>query len=318
MGGDGGGVTARAIGGTQGGPLVGPRGGTGIRAPGLPPLPDAASRQAICSLMRRVAGVEIEGDRGAFLRARLASRLGALDLLDFTAYAALLSRDRAEQAFCVEALTTNTTSFFREKAQFDWLRDEGIPTLVEAGAGRRAPLTVWSAACSTGQEGYSALMTVDHTLRVRRAEDLPFTLVGTDISTEVLDHACRGIYSASDVAGVEDAMARRYLMRARTGDGRARIVPELRARSRWQPINLIEAAPSSHAGVENSVFSGVDIAFLRNVLIYFSPETRSRVIAAVVSRLRPSGYLLVGHAEAGAVRHPSLISVRPSIFIKVD
>ncbi|MEM9781127.1 MAG: protein-glutamate O-methyltransferase CheR [Pseudomonadota bacterium] len=259
-------------------------------------------------MIRRRAGIELDENCGAFLRARLGARLTGLNEADFTAYVARLGRDPGEQRWCVEALTTHTTSFFRERSQFDWLNDKGVPALLEQRASNREPLTLWSAACSTGQEGYTALMTVVDALRRQGRDSVATRLVGTDISRRVLSEAQRGIYQGAEASSVPEDLAERYLMRSRSGDGRVRIVPELRKRAAWTIGNLAEddKLPSIAA----------DIVFVRNVLIYFSAETRARVLANVIKRLRPNGYLLVGHAEAGGARHPDLIMLCPSIFMK--
>ena len=118
--------------------------------------------------LKRVAGIRVDPKNQQFLTFRLDRRLQALDLDSYEDYLDLLEGPQgdAETARLVEMLVTNTTSFFREPAHFDWLERTGLPALCEAGAGRLYPLTVWSAACSTGPELWSAGMVVDQASRL--------------------------------------------------------------------------------------------------------------------------------------------------------
>jgi chemotaxis protein methyltransferase CheR len=261
----------------------------------------------LAAIARREAGLALDGGKTDFLRSRRAPRLAASGATDYRAYRALLDRDPAERTRFVEALTTHTTSFFREAEQYAWLEAEGLPALLARGAGLGRDLVFWSAACSTGQEGWSALMVAER-MRVERRVPLRARLIGTDIARPVLAHAARAVYSAEEVEGIPRALRPHVLLSARNGDGRCRIVPHLRAAATWQQANLTE--PRDLDGLE------ADVIFLRNVLIYFDAPTRARVVEALVRRLRPGGFLLTGHTEAGAARVPGLATMRPSIHRK--
>jgi chemotaxis protein methyltransferase CheR len=204
-------------------------------------------------------------------------------------------------------MTIHTTGFFRETAHFDWLSREGVAHLAGTGAGRERPLVVWSAACSTGQEAYSCAMTLASV--AGPAGPLSYRLIGTDLSRRVLARATLGIYSREEIGDIPEAMRRRFLLRGRRGEAdRFRIVPELRARTEWRYCNLAAAGPGMPRGV--------DLVFLRNVLIYFDPPTRARVVAAAIDCLRPGGVILSGHSEP--LRDPAgrLRALAPSIYLK--
>jgi chemotaxis protein methyltransferase CheR len=256
-------------------------------------------------LARTLTGIALDPGRVEFLCGRLGRRLTATGAADYGVYRRLLHADPAERVAFAEALTTHTTAFFREAAQYDWLRDKGFASVVDPSRAR--PVTIWSAACSTGQEGYSALMAA------MQAQDggmhgIDARLIGTDLSSKVLRVAAQAIYPLDDVGAIPDALRPRVLLSSRNGDGRHRIVPELRRRTTWRRANLASGAGLD--GIE------ADVAFLRNVLIYFDDDVRRRVLDQVVRRIRPGGILLVGHTEAAHARRPDLEIVRPSILRK--
>lgn len=286
-------------------------------APGKEPdMPPTATPPALrpneirqlAALARSVTGITLNETRTDFISGRLARRLAARGIADYAAYCRLLSTDADERAAFGEALTTHTTSFFRERAQYDWLLAEGFAELHEGGRMKGRDLVIWSAACSTGQEGYSALMAA----LVARDRDLPTLspgLIGTDISRPVLRRAAQAVYSRDETDGIPPELRPRFLLSSRKTDGVYRIVPDLRERSSWRRANL----PTGR-GLDGIA---ADIVFLRNVLIYFDAEIRGRVIEAVYRRLRIGGFLITGHTEASHARRDGLQVVRPSIYRKV-
>lgn len=258
-------------------------------------------------LARELVGITLTDRKTEFLMARLGRRLAATGQPDYAAYRRLVRGNPAEQTAFAEALTTHTTSFFRECAQYDWLRETGFSELHAREPGR--DLVIWSAASSTGQEGYSALM-VAQQARDAGLWDLRVRLIGSDISRPVVRLAAHAIYSTDQIAGIPDDLRRRFLLSSRNGDGRHRIVPDLRQRASWRTGNL-----ATGAGLDGIA---ADIVFLRNVLIYFDEEVRSRVLENVFRRLRPGGYLLTGHTEAAHAKRDGLRTLRPSILQKVQ
>lgn len=278
----------------------------------LPALPRRISDSEIAALAKiahREAGIVISAQKTEFMMARLNRRLSELGIQNFGLYFELLeSHEGAEERRrFVEALTTHTTSFFREGAQYDWLLQTGLPELIAQGAGRDRDLVIWSAACSTGPELYSAMMTATMAgeaspggIRVRG--------LGTDISRPVLVQAARAIYPVEEIAGIPPALRPKFLLSSKNGGGEVRIVPEMRRRTEWKLNNL------SQRGGQPDVMA--DVAFLRNVLIYFDQGTRTIVLGNVLDRLRPGGFLLTGHSETSEARLSGLTVIRPSIYRK--
>ena len=264
--------------------------------------------EGLIILARSLVGITLTDRKAEFLAARLGRRLAANGLSDYAAYRRQLQNDPAERVAFTEALTTHTTSFFREKAQYDWLLAEGLPALSAGGALRKRDLVIWSAACSTGQEGYTALV-VGMQARDRGLWDVNPRLIGTDVSRPVLLQAAQAVYSRRDIEGIPETLRQRFLLSSRKDPDRLRIVPELRALATWRQANL-----ATGEGLDGIA---ADVVFLRNVLIYFDEEIRTRVIDNVFRRLRPGGYLLTGHTEASHARREGLEIVRPSIYRKV-
>lgn len=281
------------------------------------PVPEMSPKaaQAIVALLQSRAGITIPADRTDLLRNRLIRRLRALRLDDFDSYLRLLEGPsaEAEAPLLVEALTTHTTSFFREGRQYQWLGATGLPELAAKGVGVERDLILWSAACSTGAEIWSAAMMIEEYGR-RSFRPLSYRGTGTDISRAILAKAEAAVYTEAEIDGVPQELRRTYLMKSRPGregsDGRPvyRIVPEMRARVAFLQANLValDTAPRIFA----------DVAFLRNVLIYFDRETQGRIVRGVVSRLRPGGFLFTGHAEALPELPDGLVTVASSIYRK--
>jgi len=263
----------------------------------------------ISKIAYRDGGLSIAPEKVDFLTARLTRRLAQLGLPDFGAYAALLCSPQGgtEIPTLIEALTTHTTSFFRENLQFEWLRDTGLPELILRGSGQQRELVFWSAACSTGQELYSALMTIA-ALREADETGLRYRGIGTDLSSAVLRKAKQAIYTGEEIAGIPVMMRRRFLLSARDGKDVHRIASALRQRTRWSQANLVNGGELS--------WIQADVAMLRNVLIYFDGTTRDKVLENVLRQIRPGGYLLTGHAETIRGGSYGLKSIRPSIYRK--
>lgn len=211
----------------------------------------------------------------------LAREAGLADL------AALVARLRREpygtlHANVVEAMTTNETSFFRDVHPFETLKRTILPELIARPRSSRR-LSLWSAACSTGQEPYSLAMLVKDTPQLTGWN---VRITATDLSRAALARARQGTYSALDLGrGRPPPLFNRYF--DKQGDAH-RVKPELRAMIDWKQINLAESLPPL------PVF---DVVFLRNVLIYFSAATCTAILKKVHGSMSRKGYLLLGTTE---------------------
>ena len=183
----------------------------------------------------------------------------------------------------VEAMTTNESFFYRDKVPFDHFRDAIMPSLLATRA-RERRIRIWCAAASTGQEPYSLAMCLKE--MKDKFAGWRVDILGTDLSTEVLEKAKAGVYSQFEVQrGLPIQMLVKYF--TQTGDT-WQISPEIRAMVQYRPLNLL--ADFNHLG-------NFDVVFCRNVLIYFDQETKIGVLNRVARLLEPDGFLVLGAAE---------------------
>ena len=247
------------------------------------------------------AGISLSAAKKALVMGRLGKRLTHHQLDSFGAYHRLLASGEhpEEIQLAVDLLTTNETYFFREIKHFDFLRSQAM-----AARNRVAPYRVWSAACSSGEEPYSIAMVLDECLA-----STPWEVLGTDISSQVLQGALRGLYPLERARQMPQACMRKYCLRG-TGDyaGSLLIQRELRSRVKFQQVNLNTTLP------ELGLF---DMIFLRNVMIYFNDDTKRQVLARVLSTLKRGGHLCVGHSESITNLATGVESVAPAIYCKL-
>ena len=266
----------------------------------------------IADLIGDEVGIKLPPAKRLMIEGRLRKRVRALGLASLDAYSAyLFQRDglAAERPYLINAVTTNKTDFFREPEHFDQLESRLVPALLELRRSERQPLLkVWSAASSTGAEPYTIAMLLADMAAQR--QDFRFAILGTDISTAVLEQGVRGVYATELVAPVPQAKQQRYLMHARQPGARpeVRIVPELRRLVRFAHLNLMD---------ETYPFDrDIDVIFLRNVLIYFDKADQEKVILRLVSHLRVGGYLILGHSESMIGTAVTMRQVAPAVFQK--
>ena len=182
-----------------------------------------------------------------------------------------------------EAMTTNETSFFRDKKPFEELREQLLPSLTKARQTRRT-LRIWCAAASTGQESYSIAMTLLEAFP--EARNWKVEILGTDLDKAALARCEEGVYSQFEVQrGLPVQLLMKYFEQCETG---WRVKDELRAWTRWEQCNLLD---------DFSRFGTFDIVFCRNVLIYFQNETKKQILDRLARRVHPDGYLYLGAAE---------------------
>ena len=244
-----------------------------------------ADFRKIAAMVHGDAGIALPQDKGTLVYSRLAKRLRALGLKSFKDYCALVAGAGGvdERQRMLAALTTNVTRFFREPHHFDHLRDQVLPTLARrARSGGRVRL--WSAACSSGQEPYSAAMTLLSVLP--EAADLDVKILATDIDPNMVAEAREGVYATTLLAGIPDDLRRRWTLPADAGC--VRMADEARAVVAFRELNLIGDWPM--AGL-------FDAILCRNVAIYFDDATQSRLWDRLAGQLAPGGVLYIGHSE---------------------
>ena len=183
----------------------------------------------------------------------------------------------------VEAMTTNETFFFRDKIPFDHFRDTIMPALLNARAAERR-IRIWCAAASTGQEPYSLAICLKE--MKDKIADWRIEILGTDLSTAVLDKAKDGLYTQFEVQrGLPIQLLVKYF--AQVGE-MWHIAADIRAMVQYRPLNLLS---------DFSYLGPFDLVFCRNVLIYFDQDTKVDVLRRLARMTAPHGYLVLGAAE---------------------
>ena len=244
-------------------------------------------------LIATLAGIALAEHKENMVYNRLARRLRSTGIGSFGEYLDLVEQpDAAERGHFVNALTTNLTSFFREGHHFEMLGTYAAARRRAAPGGAR--LRVWSSACSTGEEPYSAAI-------VLREAECPAEIIATDIDTEVLRRAQRGNYALDAVDNLSAERLRRFFLKGvGPNEGRIMVRPELQAMVRFSPCNL-----QGNNWPAGELF---DVIFCRNVMIYFSRESQRQVLDRFIRVLRPGGLLFVGHSESYATGHAALLN----------
>jgi len=209
----------------------------------------------------------------------------------------------------IDAITTNETRFFREPRQFDFLVQEAFPRWrTEAERGLRTKrLKVWSAGCSSGEEPYSLAMLLAHYLPGE--EGWETRILATDISNRMLEKARRGIYDATKAEGISKELLRKFMLRGiAEQDGRVKVKVSIQSMIDFTRLNL-NVSPYPVQGP-------FDVILCRNVLIYFSADSRKRAVSNLVAQLASNGFLFVGHAENLTRQSAQLRSIEPTIYVK--
>ncbi|HQO79809.1 MAG TPA: protein-glutamate O-methyltransferase [Deltaproteobacteria bacterium] len=240
----------------------------------------------------RESGIKMPLTKKTMLEARLQKRLRSMGLTSYDEYCSYLFSPEGianELVHMIDVVTTNKTDFFREAQHFEYLIEHVLPSLVQSrGAGIRRPFMAWSAACSSGEEPYTLAMVLDQFSR--RARGFTFQVLGTDISTRVLETARDGIYHEERIEQIPLELRRSYFMKSRDRSRRlVRVVPELRAHVKFRRLNFME----DDFGMREKM----DVVFCRNVLIYFDRPTQEAVINRICGHLHSGGYLFTGHSE---------------------
>ncbi|MBK7614964.1 MAG: methyltransferase domain-containing protein [Burkholderiales bacterium] len=254
---------------------------------------------AVVDLFHSISGIKLSEAKRPLVEGRLNRLAQDRGLGSVQAYVEdlLRQRDPAEIVRVVDKLTTNETYFFREPQHFEFLA-----TLL-AEHSRAEPFRVWSAASSSGEEAYSIAM-----LLAEKLGPSGWEVVGTDLSTAMVDTARRAIYPMDRARHMPREYMKRHCLRG-SGEyeGSLLVAKALRANVRFEPANLTEPLPK---------LGSFDVIFLRNVLIYFDPPGKEAIVQRVVPLLKPDGYLFTGHAESLSHLAHGLRTVRTAVYAR--
>ena len=240
------------------------------------------------NVVGKATGIMLPDHKTEMVKGRLSRRLRTLGLSSFEDYIALVNDPTSgEMEQCINALTTNVTSFLREPGHFEFLKGPFMDAM-RVRKHRSRQISVWSAACSTGEEPYSIAMSIIDSLPHEAAWDVQ--VQATDVDTNVLETAAKGIYPRESIKNLPPEMLRRWFRQGKGAqEGFVRINDEIREKVAFSSINLIR---------EWEVTGGLDAIFCRNVIIYFDRQTQRRLFDRMANLLSPGGYLFIGHSES--------------------
>jgi len=222
------------------------------------------------------SGIDLTAYKRAQMERRINSFMRSAGAVDYAAFVKILDQDHNVYRRFLEHLTINVSEFFRNTAHWNVLQHKILPELLE----ERKSLRTWSAGCSTGEEPYSLAIMLKEACPGRFE-----TILATDIDDEALEKAARGLYSRKVVQGVPGHLLNKYFQQE--GEGYFRISDEIRKLVKFQKRDLLK-----------DVFpTDMDLILCRNVVIYFTEETKERLYAKFVQALRRKGVLFIGSTE---------------------
>lgn len=233
-------------------------------------------------------GITLSDQKRDLVYGRLARRLRKLDLDSFEQYIDLLQADsESEMIEFVNSITTNLTSFYREAHHFEYLSNTVLKYLQQQRRQEKR-IRIWSAGCSTGEEPYTIAMTLLESIPDIKSWDVK--ILATDIDTNVLAKASRGVYQKDKINGVSDERFKKWFLKSGTDDSsEIKVNPKLRELITFKQLNLMGDWPMK---------GQFDVLFCRNVVIYFNKDTQRILFDRFANILKDDSYMFLGHSES--------------------
>ena len=265
--------------------------------------------QEFRDFLQVVAGIDL-GQNKQYLVATRLRRIfqdySCSTLAELTALIKSPSKHEVKQKV-IDVMTTNETFWFRDTYPFDYMKSTILPTLNKENPGGRFRL--WSAACSSGQEAFSLSMIIDEYMRDNfSAKKMLWEIVGTDLSSAILDKAKTGEYDRLSISrGLSLERLKQYFDKVEDDTWRAK--PSIKSRVNFRSLNLQNSFAS---------LSRFDIIFCRNVLIYFSADLKKDILTRMHAQLRPGGILFLGSSESlgGASGLFEMVHCNPGVMYR--
>ena len=247
--------------------------------------------RSIAQFIYEKSGIHLGDNKQELVKTRLAKRLRALGMKTYAEYFQFVSDPAQDEELMlmINAVSTNFTSFYRERQHFDFLEKTALPDICRRKALERSKrLRVWCAAASTGEEPYTLALTLLDFLGEPLTWDVK--VLCTDISTKVLGTAVKGVYDFAKDKSVAPALLDRYFEKRIDGSEKNyEAGKELKSLLVFRRLNLMD---------DVFPFKGpFDFISCRNVMIYFDQPTQERVVEKLLRCLAVGGYLLIGHSE---------------------
>ncbi|MEO2267749.1 protein-glutamate O-methyltransferase [Pseudoalteromonas sp. YIC-656] len=233
----------------------------------------------------QACGIVLGPHKREMVYSRLAKRLRQFGFTQFSQYLEYLDGHAGDEfSNFINALTTNLTSFYREKHHFDYLEKVLLPKLLKDNAANRK-IRIWSAGCSTGEEPYSIAMSV---AKVCPRAGWDIKILATDLDSNVLATAQQGVYNQRQITGIPEPLIKQWFLKSRHGD-QLKVKPALQKYITFKRLNLLEPWPMK---------GQFDVIFCRNVVIYFDKTTKEYLYDQFAQRLTNHGHLFLGHSES--------------------
>lgn len=244
----------------------------------------AADFKEIAEFVRLKSGIQLDDTKRYLVETRLGPLLDEFSSRSYLDLCRRAASDSRVLTRIIDEISTNETSFFRDRSPFELLKYKLIPDMMDRQRSKLDRVTIWSAASSTGQEVYTIAMCCAEVMP--RDELSRIRIVGTDISDRAVRSASMASYTSYEVGrGLPDALRNKYMRRE---GPRWRVIDELRALVSFRQINLLESCRS---------LGSFDLIFCRNVAIYFDLATRKSLFERLAQQLKPGGALLIGSSE---------------------
>ncbi|MBF0110923.1 MAG: chemotaxis protein CheR [Magnetococcales bacterium] len=257
-------------------------------------------------------GILLPITRKSLLSIGLQRRMNSLGIVHLADYNRILfgetEDEEREFVLLLDAMTSDTTKFFRDSRQFEFLAQSALPELIKIhGAGIGRVLNIWSAGCATGEDSYTLAMVLSEF--AQHYPGIPFKsqILATDVSPRILEFARNAIYEMEKVQSIPDSLKKKYLLKSK--DRRkslARVVPELRAMVNFRQLDFMDPG--------FALREGMDVIFCRNILSYFDRNTQERLVNKLCGHMVPGGYLFAGPSESLQNLATPLIPLMPSIY----
>jgi len=266
---------------------------------------DDKTFEELRKIVYNLSGIRLTDQKKALVSARLNKRLRALKIDSYSDYLEYLINDKDgnEIIQMIDVITTNVTSFFREADHFDFLKEIMI-SWVNSGYRR---FRIWSAGCSTGEETYSIAFTILNSIPTYA--DMDLKILGSDISTDVINRAKKGEYDEEKMRNVPYNYEKRFFIRTiENGQVKYKVTDFVKNYIIFRRLNL-SYFPLPLKGP-------LDVIFCRNVMIYFGSSIRESLVRELYRLLKPGGYLFLGHSESIIGKRVDFKVVKPSVYLK--
>lgn len=265
--------------------------------------------QKLSQFIHSRIGIKMPDAKKGMIEGRLRKRLRYLNIGTYHEYCEYLFTPdgmRKELQNFIDVITTNKTDFFREADHFTFMAEKALPYLMQHRKSLQ-PVMIWSAASSSGNEAYTIAMVASEFKE--RYPRFDFSILGTDISTDILKEARQAVYPEDEIEPVPMNLRKKYLLRSKNRQKKlVRIGPALRKKVTFRRLNLIDP--------DFKIPTMMEIIFCRNVMIYFDKATQEKLIARMFNQLIPGGYLFVGHSEVLHDCKLALANVAPAVYQK--